>query len=83
MEYQDIINLLDTTSNNVPRFNNKKWIEVHDQSEKIYNTNKQIRLKASMWQSDLCDYSDTCILAEVTIPVGDPNHANYKKKLAF
>ena len=36
-----------------------------------------------MLQSDLCDYSDTCILAEVTIPVGDPNHANYKKKLAF
>ena len=34
MEYQNITNLLDTKSDNVPRFNTKKWIEVHDQSEK-------------------------------------------------
>ena len=43
MEYQKIINLLNTTSDNVPRFNTKKWMEVHDQSGKIYNPNKQIR----------------------------------------
>ena len=43
MEYQEIINLVNTTSDNVPRFINKKWIEVHDQSNKIYNTNKQIK----------------------------------------
>ena len=30
MEYQQIINLLDTTSDNVPRLITKKWIEVHD-----------------------------------------------------
>ena len=30
MEYQQIIDLLDTTSDNVPRFNTKKWIEVCD-----------------------------------------------------
>ena len=29
MQYQKIINLLDTTSDNVPRFSIKKWIEVH------------------------------------------------------
>ena len=34
MEYQNIINLLDTKSYNVPRFNTKRWIEVHDQSGK-------------------------------------------------
>ena len=27
-----ILNLLDTTSDNLPRFNTKKWIETHDQS---------------------------------------------------
>ena len=48
IEYQKIINLLDTSSNNVPRFNTQKWIEVHDQSRKIYNTNKQGRFKTSM-----------------------------------
>ena len=40
MEYQQIINLLDTTSDNVPRFITKKWIEVHD---------------SSMSQSNVCD----------------------------
>ena len=35
MEYQKIPNLLDTTSDKVPRFITKKWIEVHDQSGKF------------------------------------------------
>ena len=45
MEYQNIINLLGNTSDKVPRFITKKWIEVHDKSGKTYNTNKQIRFK--------------------------------------
>ena len=32
MEYQKITNLLDTTSDSVPRFITKKWIKVHDGS---------------------------------------------------
>ena len=32
MEYQIIINQLDTASDNVPIFITKKWIDVHDQS---------------------------------------------------
>ena len=32
MKYQKITNLLGSTSDKVPRFINKKWIEVHDQS---------------------------------------------------
>ena len=55
MEYQKITNLLDTTPDNLPRFNIKKWIGVYDQSGGIYNTNKQIRFKTSMLKSDLCD----------------------------
>ena len=51
----NVINLLDATSDNVPRFITKKWIEVHDQSNKIYSTNRQIRFKTSMLQPDLCD----------------------------
>ena len=31
MEYQKITNLLNTTSDNVPRLIIKKWVEVHDQ----------------------------------------------------
>ena len=32
MEYQKITNLLGSSSDKVPRFTTKKWIEVHDQS---------------------------------------------------
>ena len=32
MEYQKIINLVDATLDEVPRFITKKWVEVHDQS---------------------------------------------------
>ena len=47
MEFQKIINLLNTTFDNkdLPRFVTKKWIEIYDQSGKNYNTNKEIRIK--------------------------------------
>ena len=86
MEYQKIINLVDTTSDNVPKFITKKWIEVYGQSGNAkdrYKQSKQMRFKTSMLQSDLCDYSDARIVAEGTITVTDPNDANYKKELAF
>ena len=83
MEHQKITNQLDTTSNNVPRFISKIWIKVHCQSNKIYSTNKQIRLKKSMLQSDLCDYSGAYIVIKGTITVTDPNNDAYDKKLAF
>ena len=51
MEYQKIINLLDTTSDNVTRFIAKKCMEDHDQSGGSYNINKQIRFKTSMLRS--------------------------------
>ena len=40
MEYQKIVNFVDTTSYNIFIFITKKWVEVHDQSNKIYNINK-------------------------------------------
>ena len=58
-------------------------MEVHDQSGKIYNTNKQIRFKTPMLQSDLCDYSGAYVVVKGTITVADPNDENYHKKLAF
>ena len=43
--------MLDTTSDNVPRFITKKSIQVHDQSgsaEDRYKPSKQMRFKISM-----------------------------------
>ena len=52
--------MLDTTSDNMPRFSIKKSIEIHDQSgntEDRYKPSKQIRLKLSTLRSDLSDYN--------------------------
>ena len=67
MEFQKIINLLDTTFDNkdLPRFVTKKWIEIYDQSENNYSINKEIRIKISMLRSDLCDFSDAYIILKV------------------
>ena len=64
MEYQKITNLLGNTSDEVPRFITKKWIEVYDQSGGTYSTNKLIRFKKSMLRSDLCDYGDAYIVVK-------------------
>ena len=86
IEYQKITSMLGTTSDNVPRFITKKWIEVHDQSgnaEDRYNPSKQIRFKTSMLRSDLCDFSDAYIVVKGTITVTNPDNNAYDKKLTF
>ena len=77
--------MLDLTSDNkdFPRFVTKKWIEVYDQSEKNYNTNKEIRIKTPMLRSDLCDFSDACIVVKGDITVTNPNNAKRNKAVAF
>ena len=74
-EFQKIVNLLDVTCDDkdLPRFVTKKWIEVYDQSEKHYNVNKEIRIKTPMLRSDLCDFSDACIVVKGDITV-DKKH---------
>ena len=84
MEYQKITNLLGNTSDKVPRFITKKWIEVYDQSEKSYNTNKQIRFKTPMLRSDLCDYNDAYIVVKGTITVeGAENRDKHNRNLVL
>ena len=48
MEYQKIINLLDNTPNQLSKFRTKYWIEINDKSRGAYNTNSDIRFKATM-----------------------------------
>ena len=63
--------MLDITSDNedLPRYVTKKWIEVFNQSEKNYNSNKEIRIKTPMLRSDLCDFSDAYIVVKGDITV--------------
>ena len=86
MEFQKIVNLLNTTSNDkdLPRFVTKKWIEVYDQSGGNYNVNKEIRIKTSMLRSDLCDFNDAYIVVKGDISLKGDNDANKRNKdLAF
>ena len=85
MEFQKIVNFLDTTSDNkdLPKFVTKKWIEVYDQSQGNYDVNKEIRIKASMLRSDLCDFSDAYIVVKGDITVTNPNNAKRNKAVAF
>ena len=69
MEYQKIINLLDSTPNQPTKFRTKNWVEINDNSCGTYNTNSQVKLKISMLKSSLCDYGDSYILVSGTITV--------------
>ena len=51
----------------------KKWIEIHDQSEKNHSVNKEIRIKTPMLKSDLCDFSDAYIVVKGDITVEGDN----------
>ena len=76
MEYQKITNLLGNICDKNPGFFTKKWIEVHDQSRKTYNTNKSIRFKTSMLRSDLCDCNDAYIVVEGAVTLHAKRGAN-------
>ena len=85
MEFQKIVNLLDTTSDDkgLPRFVTKEWIEVYDQSKEYYNANKEIRIKTPMLRSDLCDFSDAYIVVKGNIIVTNPDNAKRNKAVTF
>ena len=77
MEFQKIVNFLDTTSDDkdLPKFVSKKWIEVYDQSEGNSDINKETKIKILILRSDLCEYSDAYIVVKGDIIVGAPNNA--------
>ena len=77
MQFQTIVNFLDTISDDkgLRKFVTKRWIKVYDQSGGNYNVDKEIRIKISMLRSDLCDYSEACIVVKGTITVVRPNGA--------
>ena len=85
MEFQKITNFLDITSDNkdLPKIVTKNWIEVFDQSQGNYDVNKEIRIKTSMFRSDLCDFSDAYSVVKVTITVVRPNNAKRNKTVTF
>ena len=68
MEYQNISNLLESTSDNLSKFRIRNWIDINNESRGNY-ANSDIRLKTIMLTSNLCDYADSYILVEGTITI--------------
>ena len=87
MEYQKIINLLDTAPNQPSKFKTKNWVDIGDESHGVYNIGSQIKFKTSMLRSGLCDYSEVYILVKGTITVPNTGTAatpnNKNKKVIF
>ena len=75
MEYQQIANLLDNTSNQPSKFRAKNWVKIKDESRGRHNVNSQIKLKTTISKSCLCDYSDVYILVKGTITVAGTSAA--------
>ena len=69
MEHQNIINLLDSASNQPSKFRTKNSVELN--LGRGYTPNKQIRFKTAMLMSSLCDYSDAYTLAKGRITVNN------------
>ena len=68
MEYQRIVNLLDNASNQPSKFRTRNWVEINDESRGTY-TGNNIKFKATMLRSNLCDYADAYILVRGTITI--------------
>ena len=88
MEYQEIINLLNDTSNRPSKFRTKTWVEINEDSRGACSTNSQIKFKTAMSKSSVCDYNDAYILVKGTITINNTTAAdadanNVNKKVIF
>ena len=63
------INLLINIPNQASKFRTENLVEINDDPRGIYNTNSQIKFKASMLKSNLCGCSDAYILVKGKITV--------------
>ena len=69
--------MLDNAPNQWTKFKTKNWFEISDEPQGTYNKDNQIRFKASMLGSNLCNYSDPCILVKRTITVENTAFKNF------
>ena len=85
MGYNKITNLLGKLDeDDIPKFTTK-WIEIFDQSNGIYNPNKDTRFKAPQIRDDLYDFNDAYIVVTGKIAATNPsnNITVYNKKVAL
>ena len=69
VEYQKIINLLESTNKQQAKFRTKNWVVVNNESGGTYNLGAEIKFKTTVLRSSLCDYSDAYKLKKGTIAI--------------
>ena len=80
MEYQKIVNLLDTESNQPSKFRTRNWVEINDESRETY-TSIDVKFKTTMLRSNLCDYADSYVLVKGTITITGAGDDDAAKRL--
>ena len=74
METQKIINLLNGSDNENPKFATKKWYIIDSVSNGNYSQDEEIKFLTLSIESSRCDYSDAYILVTRNI-IATPNNA--------
>ena len=69
MEYEQVINMLDNTSNQPSKFRTKNWVEINDDSCGMCSTGIKKKFPSSVLKTSLCKYSDAYIVVKGTISV--------------
>ena len=77
METQKIVNLLNGSDNENSKFATKKWYVIDSESKGNYSHENLIKFLTSSLESNLCDYSDACVLVTGNI-TATPNNAAAK-----
>ena len=67
MEYQKVINLLGSSTNETLKTWTKTWVEINDDTKRDgSDAADKIKLATAQLKPSLCDYSDAYILVERT-----------------
>ena len=70
MEFQNIINLVSNTINQIlSKLRRKNWVDKNDDPRGPYNENSQIRFKTLILRTSLFDYSGRYILVKRPITI--------------
>ena len=69
MEIQKIVNLSNSSENEYSKFTTKKWYVIDSESKGVYSHENPIKFLTSLLESNLCDYSDACILVTGNIAI--------------
>ena len=69
MEIHKIVNLFDSSKNEVPKFVTKKWYVIDSESKGGYQHHDPVKFLTKSIESSLCDYSDAYFLITGDITV--------------